>query len=274
MARRPPIEEDDVSLFPFLSIIAAVIGVLTLMIAAVTLGQMNQGDVKDAMANAIAMDRLQKDMAALDDTVEELTLQLAKNNSEMLADARQRQNELVKTRAELEALLEKLAAATQQIKELKEIKIVIPEVPEGSRETLADLQGQYDVIRERLAVLKEQVEQRINPSDEAQVSILPGGTGLSFTPHFIECTAKTIVLHGEAKPITIRKEAIVAEPRFAALLEKVANQNSHSIVFLLRNDSLPTYRIVKGICDKNGVRNGKLPALGGGRLDFSHFRKK
>ena len=61
MVRRPQVEDDDVSLFPFLSIIAAVIGVLTLMIAAVTLGQMNQDDVKDAMANAIAMDRLQKE---------------------------------------------------------------------------------------------------------------------------------------------------------------------------------------------------------------------
>jgi len=274
MARRPPIEEDDVSLFPFLSIIAAVIGVLTLMIAAVTLGQMNQGDVKDAMANAIAMDRLQKELAALDDTVEDLTLQLKKNNSEMLAEARQRQNELVKTRAELEALLAEIAGAKDRTQELKKIKIVIPEVPEGSRETLADLQGQYDVIQKRLAVLKEQIEQRINPSKEAQVSILPGGTGLSFTPHFIECTAKTIVLHDSAKPVTIRKEAVVADARFTQLLEKVANQNSHSVVFLLRNDSLATYRMVKGICDKNGVRNGKLPALGSGRLDFSHFRKK
>ena len=274
MARRPPIEEDDVSLFPFLSIIAAVIGVLTLMIAAVTLGQMNQGDVKDAMANAIAMDRLQKELAALDDTVEDLTLQLKKNNSEMLAEARQRQNELVKTRAELEALLAEIAGARDRTQELKKIKIVIPEVPEGSRETLADLQGQYDAIQKRLAILKEQIEQRINPSNEAQVSILPGGTGLSFTPHFIECTAQTIVLHDTAKPVTIRKEAVVADARFTQLLEKVANQNSHSVVFLLRNDSLATYRMVKGICDKNGVRNGKLPALGSGRLDFSHFRKK
>ena len=274
MARRIQIEEDDVSLFPFLSIIAAVIGVLTLMIAAVTLGQMNQTDVKDAVANAIAMDRLQKELATLDDTVEDLSLQLEKNKSEMLAETRQRQNELVKTRAELEALLAELAGAKQRIQELKKIKIVIPEVPEDSRETLADLESQYDVIRKRLAVLKEQVEKKSNASDEAQVSILPGGTGLSFTPHFIECTAKTIVLHDEAEPTTIRKEAIVAAPRFVSLLEKVANQNNHSVVFLLRNDSLATYRMVKGICDKHGVRNGKLPAIGNGRLDFSHFRKK
>ena len=138
MVRRIQIEEDDVSLFPFLSIIAAVIGVLTLMIAAVTLGQMNQNDVKDAMANAIAMDRLQKELATLDDTVEDLSLQLEKNKSEMLAEARQRQNELVKTRAELEALLAELAVAKQRVQELKKIKIVIPEIPEDSRETLAD----------------------------------------------------------------------------------------------------------------------------------------
>ena len=45
--------DNDVSLFPFLSIIAAIIGVLTLMIAAITLDQMNQGDSKQIVANAI-----------------------------------------------------------------------------------------------------------------------------------------------------------------------------------------------------------------------------
>ena len=38
MARRPRTDDDDVSLFPFLSIIACVIGVLTMMIATLALG--------------------------------------------------------------------------------------------------------------------------------------------------------------------------------------------------------------------------------------------
>ena len=87
MVRRPQVEDDDVSLFPFLSIIAAVIGVLTLMIAAVTLGQMNQADVKDAMATAIAMDRLQKELAGVEDLVEKLSLRIGKDKAALLAGA-------------------------------------------------------------------------------------------------------------------------------------------------------------------------------------------
>ena len=273
MVRRPPIEEDDVSLFPFLSIIAAVIGVLTLMIAAVTLGQMNQGDVKEAMANAIAMDRLQKELAGLEDLVEKLNVRIDKDQAALLADAKERQNELVKTRAELDALVKELSATQERAAELKEIKIVIPEVPKSERESLADIKAKQAMLNERLAALRIQLEKRINPPDEAEVSVLPGGTGLSFTPHFVECTASAIVLHDEAKPITIRREAIGADAKFTGLLETVVNANNHSIVFLVRSDSLATYRAAKRLCDQNGVRNGKLPAVGNGRLDFSHFRK-
>jgi hypothetical protein len=45
MARRPRGEDDDVSLFPFLSIIACVIGVLTMMISTLALAQMDNPDV-------------------------------------------------------------------------------------------------------------------------------------------------------------------------------------------------------------------------------------
>ncbi len=45
MARRPRDNDDDVSLFPFLSIIACVIGVLTMMISTMALAQMDTKDV-------------------------------------------------------------------------------------------------------------------------------------------------------------------------------------------------------------------------------------
>ena len=47
MARRPA-EEDGVSLFPFLSVLACVIGTLTLMIMALALGQMDTEEVASA----------------------------------------------------------------------------------------------------------------------------------------------------------------------------------------------------------------------------------
>lgn len=273
MRRRVATEEDDVSLFPFLSIIAAVIGVLTLMIAAVTLGQMNQDDVKDAVANAIKMDLLQKDLTEQEDAVDTLRLQVDEALADMLDNASSRQNELVKSRAELEDLVKQLAAARQETEEAKQVKIIIPEIPEGERETVDDMEDQLKAIKQRLAVLQRTLDERKKPSEEAKVSILPGGTGLSFAPNFVECTADTIVLHTEEPALTIRRAEIAANAKFVALLEKVANDRSQSIVFLLRSDSLATYRAAKKLCDDNDVRNGKLPALGNGRLDFSHFRR-
>lgn len=274
MARRPPTEDDDVSLFPFLSIICAIIGVLTLMIAAVTLGQMNQDDVKDAIENAIAMDQIQKELAATEDGVEQLMLQLGEEQAKQLQTANNRQNELVKSRAELETLLEQLAAAQKKTQDQKKIKIVIPEVPKSERESVADMQSQLATIKDRLALLQRDLDEKKKPPEEAQVSVLPGGTGLSFVPNFVECTAGTIVLHTEEPVLTIRRAEIAANAKFVALLEKVANDKKQSIILLLRSDSLATYRLVKKLCDDNDVRNGKLPAVGNGRLDFGHFRNK
>ena len=273
MRRKIATEEDDVSLFPFLSIIAAVIGVLTLMIAAVTLGQMNQDDVKDAVENAIKMEQLQKELAAAEDAAEELTLQLDKEKAKLLDSTNSRQTELVKSRAELEALLKQLAAAQKKTEDAKKVKIVIPEIPQGERETVGDMQTQLASIQGRLAVLKKELDQKTKPPEEAQVSVLPGGTGLSFTPNFVECRAGAIVLHTEEPPLTVRNAEVAANKKFVELLNKVANDKQQSIVFLLRSDSLGTYRMAKKLCDDNNVRNGKLPAVGNGRLDFSQFRK-
>ena len=82
MARFRRTEDDDVSLFPFLSVIAAVIGVLTLMIAAVTLGQMNQDDVKEAVKNAIEMEDIQQQAAVSENAIQELKIQLEQQQAD------------------------------------------------------------------------------------------------------------------------------------------------------------------------------------------------
>jgi len=272
MARRRPVDDDDVSLFPFLSIICAIIGVLTLMIAAVTLGQMNQDDVKEVVENAIAMAQIKKELASAEDVVTEMTIQLEKEQAKLLNQAGSRQNELVKSRAELEALIKQLAEVQKKSEAQKKIKIVIPEVPQGQRETVEDMQTQLGAIRERLAVLQRDLDEKKKPPEEAQVSILPGGSGLSFKPNFIECTASAIVLHTEEPPLTIRNAEVAANAKFVALLEKVANSPNQTVIFLLRSDSLATYRMVKKQCDDNNVSNGKLPAEGNVRHDLRQFR--
>lgn len=274
MARFRRTEDDDVSLFPFLSVIAAVIGVLTLMIAAVTLGQMNQDDVKEAVKNAIEMENIQQQTAASENEIQELKLQLEQEQAELLSSANARENELVKTRAELDSLLKQLAEEEQRVAKQKETIIVIPEVPQNQRETLGDMQSQLEDIQQRLALLQKDLQQRKKPADEATVSILPGGSGITFVPNFVECTAGAIVLHNQQPPLRIRLNEVAANKKFVALLNQVANAKQQSIIFLVRSDGLQAYRTVRGLCQANDVRNGKLPVVGNGRLDFSHFNNK
>jgi hypothetical protein len=273
MARRPIPEEDDVSLFPFLSIVASIIGVLTLMIASVTLGQMNQGDAKEVVANAQEMQRIQNELAESEDVIKELSVKLNSDQAKLLKESGDRRDELVKSRAELDTLLKELAAARTKAEEQQKVKIVIPEIPEGQRETVADMQAQLGSIKERLAVLTKDLNAK-KTTVEADVSVLPSGTGLNIKPSFIECQKEAIVLHTEEEPLLIRTAEAVANPKFVALLQKVANGRNETIIFLVRSDGLGTFRAVKAVCDAQEVRNGKLPVVGQGRLDLSHFRKQ
>ena len=121
--------DDDVSLFPFLSIIAAIIGVLTLMIAAITLDQMNQEDSKQIVANSIRAKELRESITQGEKEIQTIRLSLSDKDIALLENAENRENEIVKTRIELEALLRNLAEKRNELEQLKEIQISIPEIP-------------------------------------------------------------------------------------------------------------------------------------------------
>ena len=87
--------DNDVSLFPFLSIIAAIIGVLTLMIAAITLDQMNQGDSKQIVANAIRSEKLRTDIEEQEEKIRTIRLSLSDEDLALLENAENRENEIV-----------------------------------------------------------------------------------------------------------------------------------------------------------------------------------
>ena len=86
--------DNDVSLFPFLSIIAAIIGVLTLMIAAITLDQMNQGDSKQIVSNAIRSEKLRTDFEEQEEKIRTIRLSLSDEDLALLENAENRENEM------------------------------------------------------------------------------------------------------------------------------------------------------------------------------------
>ena len=72
MGRRQESGDNDVSLFPFLSILACIIGVLTLMISTLALSQMDT----EAVVAAEAYEKLEEDLVASETEINDLTKQI------------------------------------------------------------------------------------------------------------------------------------------------------------------------------------------------------
>ena len=55
------------------------------------------------------------------------------------------------------------------------------------------------------------------------------------------------------------------------LLDRVADNDKATIIFLVRDDGLATYELASRIARSRYARNGKLPVIGQGRIDLSLF---
>ncbi|MEZ6087325.1 MAG: hypothetical protein R3C05_04710 [Pirellulaceae bacterium] len=271
MPRRPASNDDDISLFPFLSIVACVIGVLTMMIATLALAQTDAPDI----AQIEKYESLQKEIDETDAELSQLEQKIAVSNSAAI-HLKETQQERKLTQAQIEELLKETEALEKELEEQKkkELQVVIPKVDPKARETIADMQSELSTLQEELAQLEIQLKKRQDVPKEGNVTILPQGSGLTFTPHFVECAEGAIVLHNLPEPKTIRAAEAANDEDFKALMNKVLNGRDDTIVFLVRSDGLNTYRAMQSLCNANDLRNGKIPVVGKGRIDLSIFTKQ
>lgn len=264
MARRRS-SDDDISLFPFLSIIASVIGVLTMMIATIALSQTDTPDV----ALIEKHEQIKQELTKTEEQLEKLKREISVSHAAVL-ELREKKQLLSLTVQELEQLLQDLEQVEKELAEQQKATIVIPQLDPKMRETVADMQAAQQQMAEEIAQLEKDLSERQDRS-EAQVTILPQGSGRSYTPFFAECAADSVVLHHLQEPKRIRTAEVVKDADFIKLLETVANSKDGSIIFLLRSDGLATYRVCKKLCDDRNLRSGKIPVVGKGRIDLSVF---
>jgi len=266
MARRPRDNDDDISLFPFLSIIASVIGVLTMMIATLALAQMDTKDV--AMIDEY--ESTARQLTEEEAIVAELQKLIDDRIGPGAASVRE---DLNRNEKELAQLLKELQEVQKQLKEQEQVKVVIPQLDPAQRESVSSMQNELKSLEEELAQLEKELSEREEAS-QTKTSILPSGSGVNFTPHFVECAAGSIVMHTVDPPKLIRAANMVNDKDFIGLLETVANGVNDSVVFLIRGDGLSTYYAARKLCTDREIRNGKLPVIGNGKIDLSHFAKK
>ena len=267
MARRKSGDGDDISLFPFLSILASIIGVLTLLISAMALAQMDN----ETVARAERYDKIRKLLDACEQEVNDLKLRVDDKGMKAVDEIDKLQKEVAQAQLRLDALNQRMKEVQVQTSGPKK-KVEIPDYDAViQREAIGDMEAQQKELREQIAQLEEELEDRGKPPVESEVSILPGGSGLGFEPVFVECAAGSIVLHTSKEPQRIRRADLATEKAFISLLDQVAESQKKTVVFLVREDGLSTYRTARDLADAHNARRGKLPVIGQGRLNLSYF---
>jgi translation initiation factor 1 (eIF-1/SUI1) len=266
MARRKRGKKLTISLFPFLSILACVIGTLTLLITAMALGQMDN----DTVATAEDFQRVQDAIEQERQLIESLKEQIEKadNTLKELADIRVKLEEL---RLKKEALL---AQNDEKDEEEEKSPIEIPIVDEEKhKKRMAAIQAEIAKQEALIEELAAELKKRGGPVREAEVIIQPTGSGVDLEPTFVECTAAGIVILEADPPKHVRREDLAADADFCALLDDVTNRPKATVIFLIRDDGVPTYFAASRVARSRYAPNGKVPVIGRGKIDVGLFKK-
>jgi hypothetical protein len=271
MARRASSADGGVSLFPFMSILACLIGILTLMISV-----------------TIALKSLETTGRGKEE------LERARNHQSLLA----RQNTTRKEIETLKATLKKQNSTALELSELDERRIVLRrqldektallEKPDQTDKVLQKrietilanieaLRKERPALDKKLAELKAELARRkIKPDNKpVPIRIQPGGTGTAHVNRitFVECDSTGIILHRRGQPSTsVSLAAIGTDQNFNRLLQEAKGKAGSMILFLLRDTGHQSYLRAAGWAENQyQLRTGKLPLPGKGELDLSLF---
>jgi uncharacterized phage infection (PIP) family protein YhgE len=278
MGRRKKKRAEEVSLFPFMSILACVIGILMLMITAMALGQIGKDKVRaadpaeQARQEQLAQQRIEE--------YKRLGQQMEADKGEMerLANLitnfdalRQR---LEQTRAELAELEAQRQAETEQSRTVDDELARQQAAAERLAKAIEELQQQLAQATDQINLMKQELADRSKPPEEALVVIQPSGSGANLRPSFVECAASSVVLFIGAEPKRVPRGQLAQNPEFAKLLSEVKNNDNATMIFLVRPDGISTYNTARSIARSQYVKNGKLAIASQGELDLSRYQNR
>lgn len=269
MAKRRDNSGDGVSLFPFMSILACLIGILTLMISvSMQVKQMQDVGATDEEKALAAENRdLTKQAKTLQASIAKLEkdLERDKSTSGQLAKLEDRK-----------AILEKQLAA---VGDPQKIDAELRKANPILRDEIAAIIKEREAMAQRNKELAAEVAARKNPPKKTEsVEIRPAAAGVRMAARlfFVECNSTGIVLLSEkGAPQTINRDAITSSPAFAAFLDEVKSTRDSMILFLIRKSGAESYNWAAGLAEsKYEVLTGKLPLPNDGQIDLSRFQKK
>lgn len=276
MAKRRSSEGGEVSLFPFLSILACLIGALVLMIVVLVMAQVGKAEGRSAEEIKRAQDYIQmkKDIAErekLDVALKEKIAVLEEIKKQM----EERQQRFVKLRKLLDTSKEiqetNLKLSQQMQKELDDLLLEIDGLKKQQAESKAEI-----------AKLMAELKERQVPEDKKipPVVVQPSGGGMAEDTKvfFVEATAGALKILGawgaEDYRLPANAETIIGDVAYNHFLTEVAKVPKALVLFLVRDDGQGAFNNGAGRADNDyKVRIGKLPIPGRGVLDLKTFDK-
>jgi hypothetical protein len=259
----------EVSLFPFMSILACLIGILALLIGlSMAVNQKKQGMTQEEVDRAKEHKSLEflvkKKQKELED--QKKSLEATSLSTMEMEKLKQMLLELEKEKTDLEAI--KLTPEDElraKIQLYRDEKLAI----EKEQPTL---QKKIDELKAKLAQLKE------IPQPKESVKIRPpkAGAKVPRNLYFVECNSSGIVLRGaDDETAQISLASIKSgSVEFAEFCQK-AKQNSgddYVILFLVRKGGREVYEYANAAAELDfKVKTAKLPVPNEGQIDLSKF---
>ena len=257
-----------VSLFPFLSILCCLIGILTMMIKIIT-------DIKAQEQNKRDPQELAR----------------AQEHQQLRADIKKQQVEFEKIKAvlkqrntafvELSELENKSIILRKQLAETKtppkDSDTALQKMVEQLIDQIAALKKERPTLEKQLADLKAELEKRkIKPDAKPQpVRINPMGSGITRNTVvvFIECNANGVVIHDKSGTKTpVSTATILTDGKLTRVFNETKSAREHIILFLMRSDGNASFRVAGGYAEnKFNLRIGKIPVPTQGEIDLSLF---
>jgi hypothetical protein len=262
-----------VSLFPFMSILASLIGILTLLIGlSMAVNQKKEGMTEEDVNRAKEAKSLAFLLKKKKDELDKSKPEPTKNNLDAL---------------ELEKLKLLLLELEKQKNELDKVKIS-PEdelkvkIQLYTEEKIAiekghpPMQKKIEELKAKVAALKEK------PVPKESVRVKPPKIGAKAPRNifFIECNSAGIVLRGtndETKNIPFEsiKSGSSVEFHDFCINAKQSSGEDYVILFLVRKGGLLSYQYATALAELDfKVKVAKLPIPNDGKIDLSGFRLK
>jgi hypothetical protein len=271
VARRPQDKENGVSLFPFMSILACLIGILTLMISVMLQVQQMEksGRTEEEMERAFRNRDL---LAQADDqkkVIEELKKELVKEKATVSEMAKVEDAKIVIT-MKLENLQKAKAPKLTDVALQKQVENLI-------KETKA-IRLERPPLSKRLKALQDELKSRKEaPKPKGSVVVQPRGIGERGPDEifFVECNSTGIVLlDAEGGPKTISTAAIRNSGVYHEYLDQVKKTRESMVLFLIRKSGNPSYGWAVSTAElKYKLPTGKLPIPNDGNIDLSNFKR-